>query len=285
MFDETADDRTEQPTPTRRDEARRSGQVPRSRDLTVALSVFGGFAAACALGPWFACELGELVRTLLQGVTLPVDGFTPEVVQTLASGVGLAILRLALPLAGVVCAVAAATAVLQAGWRVRFEAVLPDVTRLSPLAGLGRLFGVRGLGRGVFAAAKITVVGWLLFTALESLLTDSVSPGEVASGTTLQAGVAASWGHVSGFGLRLGFALLLLAVFDYGLQFWLNERTLRMTPAEIREENQRMEGDPAVKDRRRRFWSQVRSQQSQDEAAFVSGSGNTSSLPGAGDVR
>jgi len=251
----------------------------------VALSVFGGFAAACAFGPWFARELGELVRTLLQGVTLPADGFTPEVVQALASGVGLAVLRLALPLAGVVCAVAAAAAVLQAGVRLRFEAVLPDPTRLSPLAGFGRLFGVRGLGRGTFAAAKITVVGWLLFAALESLLTARVSTSEVASGTTLQAGVAASWGHVSGFGLRLGFALLLLAVLDYALQFWLNERALRMTPAEIREENQRMEGDPAVKDRRRRFWSQVRSQQSQSDAVVAPGSGGTSSLPGAGDVR
>jgi flagellar biosynthetic protein FlhB len=151
-------------------------------------------------------------------------------------------------------AVAAST--LQTGPRFQLRLLAPDPSRLHPIRGLGRLFSLEGAARGVFAVLKVAAAGWLLLRAIRSLVPGLHFPG---GGTTSDTGLlaAACWSEAAGFGLRLGLAFLALALIDLAFQRWLHERGLRMTPAEVREEFHRLEGDPGVKERRRRAWRRL----------------------------
>ena len=135
----------------------------------------------------------------------------------------------------------------QGAWVLLPHTVMPQIGRVNPLEGARRLGGSRSLVRGMFAALKLLVVGGLLWQMATSWLA-SDGPAAFLAGSWKE-----FWESLVGFGVRLSFYLVLLALVEYGVQRWLHERSLRMTRDEIREEAQRQEGDPGIKDRRRRI--------------------------------
>ena len=198
-----------------------------------------------------------MTKTFLRGVTADPTALSLEGAAALLAAAGTHVLRMALPVTLAVSMIAFAAAILQGGLAVRFELLTPELSRLSPLEGVRKLFNLRSSARGLFAVAKIALVGWLLLSALISLGSSELL---AAVGTFERGSVAvltACWKELTRFGVLLGLGLLFLALLDYGFQRWIHERGLRMTPAEIREELNRLEGNAALKHRRRRVWSTI----------------------------
>ncbi|MBN2215805.1 MAG: EscU/YscU/HrcU family type III secretion system export apparatus switch protein, partial [Pirellulales bacterium] len=115
--------------------------------------------------------------------------------------------------------------------------------------GLRRLFSPATASRLGFGVLKIVVIGAVaavdLYAKRETLL--ALSGGSVAQIASF-ASAMLLWTS-----LKIGAALLALALADYGLQRWKHERDLRMTPQELREELRDLEGDPAVRSLQRRM--------------------------------
>ncbi|MBI4602743.1 MAG: EscU/YscU/HrcU family type III secretion system export apparatus switch protein [Planctomycetes bacterium] len=252
--------RHEEPTPFRRAEARERGRVPRSRDLAAALAVLGGVVVLRLLGPRVAEAACGLARSGLSGLEAEARALASGDAAAAASR-SLCFLALAvLPAAAGAWVATLAAGVAQGGVVFRAAALAPDPSRLSPLGGARRLLGLRGLGRAAFALSKLAIAGWILASALEAVL----SPGPGRAGlssleaSTLEGAWAACWTEAASLAGRLALGLLVLAVLDYAWQRWLHERDLRMTRAEAIEEAHRLEGDPAWKRRRRRFFQEHR---------------------------
>ena len=155
------------------------------------------------------------------------------------------------PIALTSCAVVLMTHVGQGAWVFVPHSMAPQLGRVNPVEGIRRLASAGSCVRGVFAALKLLVVGALLWQTLLSWL---AIDGQAAAPATSW---KALWGSLVGFGVRLSFYLVLLALLDHAVQRWLHERSLRMTREEIREEAHRQEGDQGIKDRRRRFYAGV----------------------------
>ncbi len=244
--------RTEKPTLQRREEARREGRVARSRDPTVALSLLGVFLVLESWGPFLAERsllftrglLGQLsvAPEILQGAGLHGPGLA-----RLGTGLVLFLAYCSLPIALASCSVVMMAHVGQGAWVFVPHSVVPQLGRVNPVEGIRRLASAGSCVRGVFAALKLLVVGALLWQTLSSWLDID---GQLAPPTTSWKTL---WETLVGFGVRLSFYLVLLALLDHAVQRWLHERGLRMTREEIREEAQRQEGDQGIKDRRRRF--------------------------------
>jgi flagellar biosynthetic protein FlhB len=239
------DDRTEQATPRRREEARERGQVARSADLSSAFVLL-----AAVLGLRFA---GRPLLEGLFGSTAAVLGGLgsvdddPALLTSRFGGAFLAVLLGFLPFAGIVLAAALAVNLGQVGFLFTAEPLKPDLDRINPVSGLGRLFSLRSLARLLGGLLKVAivglVVGWTIWAERHNLVELSGRGFEQIPGITIDL--------MQSLSLRAAVALFVLALFDYGFQKWQFELDLRMTKHEIREELRRFEGDPKVRERRR----------------------------------
>jgi len=142
---------------------------------------------------------------------------------------------------------------LQSGFIWTSEPLKPDITRLDPIKGLGKLLSKRALVRllvSVFKVVVIALISWLTISAqIESTRAlVGLAPGEIARfGGEL----------VINLGYRVAAALLILALADYAFQRWQYEQDLKMTKQELRDEMKRMEGDPLTRERRKKMQRQV----------------------------
>jgi len=135
------------------------------------------------------------------------------------------------------------------GWNFSAEALVPDFTRLSPLAGVKRLFGLRGATELGKALLKCLVVGGVcaaivLWTFPEVFALAYMEP---------RAAVGRGAGLVGWAFVWLCGSLALVAMVDVPLQLFQFKQGLRMTRQELRDEAKESEGRPEIKQRIRRL--------------------------------
>ena len=145
------------------------------------------------------------------------------------------------PILGLVCLAAVAVNVFQGGFRLLPKRAAVDLGRLSLSAGLRRVFSAASLVRLAFGVLKLAAIS----AAAGVLLYREVNRSSAWPNWRRRRGGRAA-GIVLSIGLKLGGALLLLALLDYAYQWWRHERDLRMTPQELRKELRNLEGNPQV---------------------------------------
>ncbi len=241
-------ERTEAPTPRRRQEAREQGQVARSQDLPAAVLLLGCVVALNVLGPHILSTLLETYSSLLgSGAARPeeVTRLLPMVLKSMAM-VTLPILLLA-----VVFVTAANLA--QVGWLVSAQPLMPDLNRLNPINGLQKLLDLQALVRLGLGIAKMAAVAVVAGLTLWQVRHGILYSAHLGAGALL----GYSGQIIYTLCLRLAVALLVLAIIDYAWQRWQHEQDLKMSKEEVKEEFRRMEGDPMIKHRRRQVQQQL----------------------------
>ena len=245
MAEENQDgqEKTEEPTPKRRREAREEGQVPRSRELTTLLMMISAAAALLVLGEGMATSLAE---TLTEAFRLErADLFDPKAPLERLGDALLRTLVIAGPFAGLMLVVALAAPTALGGLSFSTKALAPKLGKLNPLKGLKRLLGVQGLMELAKAVAKVVIVGavgvaffWLSLDRFEAIALAPLEPGmALASRVFFYTFLAVS------------ASLLLPAMVDVPYQIWDHTRKLRMTRQELKDEFKQTEGRPEVKSR------------------------------------
>lgn len=251
-FDDTpAQERTEQPTGKRREDARRQGRVAVSADLTGAAMLLGALGVHVVAGGAFVTQAVEMFRQRLGA--MPRVDLTQDGALALGWEATAAIIGLAWPFVVLPALVAIAVQLLQTRLAVSTEALTPDWSRLNPLRGLARLLGGRGLVELVKSALKLALVGSIAYLTLRGAWPLLLALGVGGSQTMLVtlADVAGSvW-------LRIGLAYLVLAGLDYGYRWWHHERSLRMTKEEVRQESKDTDGNPLLRGRLRALHKQM----------------------------
>ncbi len=244
-----AEDRTEQPTHTRLRDAKRRGQVARSRDLNDAFQLGAALIVLAYWGPSLVSGMGTIMAT---GVTRIGDArsnaITSGDVVNLALGGVLQIGWLVGPLALGAVVATAASVQAQGGIHFASEALRIDMGRLNPASGFKRLMPSQAGLNLVKTLIAASVVGAVAWSAISSLLADST---RFALLDPVAAGLDA-WGHAIAFLKRAAIALLALAAGDFGLQKWRTGQSLKMTKQEVRDDNKLSEGNPEIKARVRR---------------------------------
>lgn len=240
---------TEKPTPKRLREARRKGQVAKSRDLS-GLAVFAAVAGtAFVTAPSWVGALASMLRDCLGGAphwpaeaTGAVLGRALDVVL-LSSGPAL--------LAGAAAALVAGLFQVRPLWT--WEPMRPKLSKLNPLTGLKQLVSLRrlvDLVKNLFALTALCVVaGVTLWEALPSLLRlTGAAPAQALA-------VIGSWMGV--LAIRGALVLLVVAAVDYGMQRYRHGKDLRMTKDEVKREHKQSEGDPQHKAARKSLHQEI----------------------------
>jgi flagellar biosynthetic protein FlhB len=246
------DEKTLAPTPHRRQRARDEGQVARSADFASAGLLLGGLAALVFTGGALVDYLAGYLTASLGGRTWMhwINSGTPADAQAIAgqwNPLALELGRVLLPPLLLLALLGVALHVVQTGVLFLPHKLLPDPARINPLAGWRRVFSGGSVIRLSLGAMKLAIIAAVAFASVYDRRTELVSIGVYE----LPQVVAFLWDLCLWTGLKVGSALLILAVIDYGYERWRHERELRMTPQELREEMRNMQGDPQVASRRR----------------------------------
>jgi flagellar biosynthesis protein FlhB len=244
---ETGGERTEEPSQRRLQDARERGQVPRSRELTNFATMIGGSAALVAIGGSLAAHLSQVMRH-----GLAIDPKNLRDPDTMMSSLGDACanaLTVLLPIFGALIGLVLLSSVLLGGWNFSVQAMAPDFSRLSPLAGFKRLFGMRGASELGKALLKFAVVGGVCAGVVSWTFRDVLALAHMAPRAAIGRGAGLlSWSFV-----WLCASLALVAAVDVPLQLFQFKRALRMTRQELRDEAKESDGRPETKQRIRQM--------------------------------
>jgi len=245
MAEENQDgqEKSEQPTAKRLDEAKKKGQVARSRELnTMAITLLGGIAIV-SMGGHFGAGLWDLMSG---NFAIPrADIYEPmAMVRRLAMAIEDGLFML-LPFFLVVVVVAVLSSVALGGVAFSGDVMTPKLSKLNPIKGLKRVFSLKGLLEVFKALAKFALVGGTTALLLWHMLDDFLGLSQMELGQA-----------VSEMGSLIGMAfvfiaatLILVAMVDVPFQIWDHHRQLKMTRQEIRDEMKETEGRPEVKGR------------------------------------
>jgi flagellar biosynthetic protein FlhB len=236
-------DRTEQPSTKRLDDARARGELPRSRELAMTTVVLAGAGMLLGGGGYFAEGLEALFEV---GLKVPREALLDAQLLPRALFDGLVDgLQVLLPIAAATSVAAIAGSIALGGWSFSTTALTPNFSRLNPIAGFGRIASVNGLVELLKALAKFAVVAVVAGVLLWQFGGDFLALGTLA----LEAAIGrATW--LAGVCLMgLAASLLLVAAADVPFQFWHHRRQLRMTKQEARDELKETEGRPEVRSR------------------------------------
>lgn len=254
MAENEGQERTEQATPKRIEEARRKGQIPRSRDLSAAAVTLAGGVALSMLGNNISGQLAGMMRRGLsfsRDQALDTTHLLPALGRAAADG-----LWLAAPVFGTIMLAAILAPLALGGWSFSTEALAPQFSRLNPLEGVKRMFAMRSLIELGKALAKFGVVA---LVAVLVLWNDA--PALMALGREPLEQAIAHAVKLSGHGLiAISAGLLIIAGIDVPYQLWQYFKQLRMTREEIRQEHKESEGSPEVKGRIRQLQQQIATQ-------------------------
>jgi flagellar biosynthesis protein FlhB len=245
-------DKTEAPTPQRRQKAREQGNIARSQDLTAAIMLLGFMLLLDLSGMGVITALSAVMRAFLGPDSLSdltAAGLHPVVTES-----ALLVAKAMLPLLAGVIVLAVMVNILQVGFFANTARLTPNLSALNPAKGISRIFGKKeAVINMVMNTAKLLIVTWVAYSAIRDRMTTIVT---VQQYEFLQIfGIGAD--VLYRLALRLGMVLLVLAIIDYAWRKWKHESQLKMTKQEVKDEMKRMDGDPQIKARRREIARQM----------------------------
>ncbi len=238
---EAGQEKTEQPTPRRLQEARRRGQVAKSKDLSAAVVLMAAVALFYAAGQ---SAVAGLERYLVWYYTNCASFGLPEKeLYWVLIRSALDLMTVFVPVLMVVMAAAMISNVMQSGFLLAPEAVRAKLDRISPQEGFKRIFSVNSLVELVKSIFKVAVVGLVIYLVAvkyvpQLLLVYFKNPAQE---------VLEIMAVVTAVGAAGGGSFLILALADYYYQRYNFYKNLRMTKQEVKDEYKQTEGDPQIK--------------------------------------
>lgn len=252
MAEEDKDQRTEEPTSKRLRETREKGQFANSKEIS---SVFVLMASILAF-----YMAGSHAWTNLMGISTHIFSES-NALDVTQSGVyvlmQLVMREIVTALAPIVLTIMAfgllANLMQTGGPNFSLNPLEPKFSKLNPLKGFKRIFSKNSLVELVKSIAKIVIVGYVAFSTVQEEFTQLPYLMDMSTGQILI--------YISKISLtimaRTFWILVLLAILDYGFQFWNFRENLKMSKQELKDERKQTEGDPLIKSRIRSIQYQM----------------------------
>jgi flagellar biosynthetic protein FlhB len=244
MSEETAGEKTFAPTEKRLADAAKKGDVLRSKESGTAAVMLLGGAWLVFAGPWLLDGLAGLMREAFRFDARDMNDYNVGILMMeglLLSVV--AILTLAVP-------VILVTLLTQLGLgRGRWVAknLAAKGSRINPLSGLKRMFGPTGLiemGKGIL---KIVLLGAIAFAWWWSSIDMIIGLGR----GSLSVQLGAAWDAIVSLVFALSAGLVVIAMVDLPIMWLRQQKRLKMSYQEMRDENKETEGSPEMRSARR----------------------------------
>lgn len=240
---ETGQERTEEATPKRQQDSREKGQIARSKELNTLLVMLVSGAGLMFLGQNLVEGLMQIMRDSL--IMDRADIFDPNAMWVAFIKSLYSALDATLPLFLLLVMIAVIAPMALGGWSFTLKPLQPDITKLDPIKGMGKVFSAKGLMELAKALAKFLLVGSVGYILLMLKLPDFIALGSL----DLSHGIALLGRDLIWAFILLSCALILVVLVDVPFQLWDHKRQQKMTLQEVKDEHKDTEGSPDVKRR------------------------------------
>lgn len=241
MAEDSGQERTEEPTAKRLDDARRKGQIPRSRELNTFVILLTGVLGCSIFGEFMVKHLRLTMTANFQLERKAL--FDPNFLLTHFNDAFTELLLLLAPLLMLMTFAALAAPLGLGGWLFSWNSLVPKLSKLNPLAGLKRMFAIRGLVELVKSLLKVVMLGGAAVLVLKAFLSQILGLLNESLVAALTHSLSLLWLST----LFLCLSLVLLVGIDVPYQLWDYKRKLKMTLQEVKDEMKESEGRPEVK--------------------------------------
>ncbi len=250
MADVNGQEKTEQPTGKRRNDARREGNVFQSRDIPTVVMLFGVFCMMRVMIPYIYRSVREYMVWMLDGLGGDLASFFSLRMAILSV---FTFLKCALPLLLTSVVLGILSHGVQTRFNVSFHSIRPKFSKLNPITGIKRLFSLKKIVDLVKNLIKVSI----LLAVLYNLVRDDVSATASMLDMYPLNSTIYMMQMVYSMVLRICLAFTVVAFFDYLYQRWNYEKDLKMTKQEVKEEFKNTEGNPEIKGRIRQVQRQM----------------------------
>lgn len=261
-----SDDKTEEATPKKKSDSRKKGQIARSKDVGVALTMVVCTIAVSACWNMMINGFKEVMIYFLQLPTLDnfdklsLTGILITVIMRVAYG----LLPIALPImvGGIIASL------MQTGFLITGEPLKPSFGKLNPLSGIKNMISKRSLVDLCKNLIVISIVSIIAYRYISSNYQQIISMSNIYL-PSLNVEIK---NLVLGIFKQICIVLIVIAAIDYFVQFKMHNQDLKMSKQEVKEEYKQQEGDPQLKGKikqKQREMSRQRMMQSVSDATVV----------------
>ena len=245
MAGDSSEEKTEEPSAKKLRDARKKGQIPKSTDLSGALSLLVGVLSFIAIIPWGTTRLANLFLAIERTISSSLE---PQAVKAvLIEGLMLSGLISVVPLA--VCSVVfTASLWLQTGAVFSLDPSMPKLDNLNPASGLKKLFSMKTFVQFAQMLIKTGIVGTAVVLVFFQMVPDAIRVIHADVGGALVVAKSALMQMV----IWCGLLFVMLGCIDLAFQRWQFTRDQRMSKSDVKREHKEDEGDAQIKSERKR---------------------------------
>lgn len=240
-------EKTEQPTTKKLEDARKEGQVAKSKEIANAFGILAFFLILKvyigSMGISFI-ECFHAVYSQISDVIKMYGGNLPVAsLQVIIRSMMLQLLLIIAPILLIGFAVAIVCDIVQVKWKPTTKPLQPKFNKLNPIKGFGRIFSANSLMELLKSIAKLGVIGYMVYSYLKGRTGQIFLLYDI----TLNQAIGLIGEIVIDLGIRIAAVYMIIAFLDYAYQKWKFKEDMKMTKQEVKDEYKNQEGDPQIK--------------------------------------
>lgn len=241
---ESSGEKTEQPTGKKLSDARKEGNVPQSKEVTIAVTMVISFYAFKLLYSLTESQLMAVLKEQIGNVS-SMQRLDVSDLQNMFIRYSLRYVIAAFPILLIVGLAGVIVTLAQTKLLVTFKNLKPKFDRMNPIQGIKKLFSLKGFVEVLKSLLKIFLLIYIIYICIRSEL--NILPKLIDS--TIEDVALFTGNVISDIINKVLIAFVAIAVGDYMYQRYQYTKNLRMTKQEVKEEYKNIEGDPQIKGR------------------------------------
>ncbi|MGM0507853.1 MAG: flagellar biosynthesis protein FlhB [Fusobacteriota bacterium] len=238
------EEKTEEPTSKRKQEAREKGQVAKSTELPQAITLVTGMFVLNIFFKYFYKVMDKYLISIFQ--SFEETGFSLEKLNRIWMDSAIAVISVTGPVLLSILVMGLVSNYLQVGFLFTLEPLKPSFEKIDPIKGLGKLFSLKKIVELIKTVMKLMIVGFYAYLTIKN---SQVDIQKIIFGSVSQ-GFITIFSLAYEIAFKISLALFILALMDYFYQRWEHNKSLKMSKQEIKEEYKQTEGDPQLKSKR-----------------------------------
>lgn len=240
-------EKTETATAKKLDDARKEGQVARSKELGnsfILIALFFFLKVGISYIGERLIEQMQYFFNIIPDLAVIWNGYvTPRTFSSLLTEAIIKMLLIVLPLFLVAVVIALVVEIIQVGWTISSKPLKPKFSKLNPLKGFKRILSMNSLVELLKSLLKIGAIVYVVYSTLNDQWGLLLRLYECS----LSAAIGIVGTVTIDLGLKIAFIYFVVAVADYIYQRWKFSKDMKMTKKEVKDEMKNSEGDPQIK--------------------------------------
>ncbi len=244
-------EKTEPATEKKKTDARKEGQVAKSKEIENAFSLMAAFLVLRFYTSVLATRILGMFPLVYDDIPTYIKNYGGRINENDITGLLIQVLGelliTLLPIFLIFFVVSFTCDVAQVKWRPTAKPLQPKGSKLNPISGFKKIFSKNSLIELLKAILKIFIIAWVAYSYIKK----NAAGFFLLYDMSLQQGIANTCNLLISMGLRISIAYLIIAFADYAYQKWKFNDDLKMTKQEVKDEWKNAEGDPAVKSKQK----------------------------------